>query len=130
MKLKELLENEDQGVRFDTIEEYHNFIDKQTRDPDRYHFEEVPAPDGEIYDVIIEVSDFRHTPGSGNMHTAETPEDFYGDTELDWNMVMYGSGDFDTDTNFWFKRGEFPLNKKYEDMIDNHILEDQMYNRE
>ena len=130
MKLQELFENQEQVVRFDTIDEYHNFIDMQSRDDNRYHFEEVPAPDGEIYDVIVEVTDFRHTPGSGNMYGSETPEDFYGDTELDWRMVLFGTGNFDTDRDFWFKRGEFPLNKKYEDMIENHILEDQMYHRE
>ena len=127
MKVQELLEMDDNSIRFDTIDEYYTFIDSKTRDQDMYHFEEVPGTDGNTYDLIVKVFSFTSTAGSGNMASAETPEDLYGDTEIDWNIVAYGSGNFDTDTDFWIKEGRIEISPEYKKHIEDKLIEDQSY---
>lgn len=130
MKVQELLENEERVMRFNTIEEYQQFIDDTASDSDKYHFEEIEADggQGELYDIIVEVGSFQHTPGRTNdPHQAETPEDLTGDTEVEWNVMGYGSGNFDEDKDFWFKWGQFPLSQQTEEMMDDRIVDDQLY---
>ena len=127
MKLQELIEGNDNTIHFDTIDEYQRFLEQKGADQNMYHFEDVPGTDGNEYDVLVRVFDFNQTQGSGNMASAETPEDLYGSQEVDWNIVAYGTGDYDTDTNFWIKEGRLDISPEYQTYIENKLIEDLTY---
>jgi len=124
MKLKELIEDlqmpqQQSEVVFQTndYDEYQQFINNESSDNSRYHFEEVsPQESGDLFDIIVEVFNYSSSPET-RMDPAAT--------DIDWDVVYYGTGDFDNDTGFYFKKGSIPLPEDTEQKIEQSIIEDQ-----
>ena len=115
MKVQELLEMADnQGIQFGSIDEYHNFLESKSRDDSMYHFGDITGNDGNEYDILVKVYSF----------------DDHGDgkVSVDWQIVAYGAGNYDTDTDFWVKEGRPDIDQKYDSYIEDKIIEDQSYN--
>jgi len=118
MKLKELFEQQSEIVfKTDNMDEYNAFLNKQASDPDQYHFEEIsPKGSDELFDIIVKVNDYSYA-----QQTRMDPSSY----DIDWNVELYGTGDWNTETGFYFKKGEFPLSAETEENIEQHIMENQ-----
>ncbi len=118
MKLQELLERQGQTqVVFQTndINEYQAFINKQSVGSNQYHFEEVsPMGSDALFDIIVEVTDSSYFP-----QTRVDPEE----NNIEWRMTLYGTGDFDNENGFYFKKGSFPLASEDDERIEESLIE-------
>lgn len=123
MKIQELFEDEQQTRQFRTYDEYVQFLESNANDTDTFHFEQMTAADGNQYDILAKVFDFTSTPGGSDPQRAETPEEVYGSTEIDWSVVAYGTGDYDTDTNFWVKQGDLDLDKRTHEWVEDQLTQ-------
>ncbi len=120
MKLQELLErqhSQQSQVVFQTndINEYQAFIDKQSAGSDQYHFGEIsPMGSDAIFDIIVEVTDSSYFP-----QTRVDPEE----NSIEWDVTLYGTGDFDNETSFYFRKGSFPLTSEDAQQIEESLIE-------
>lgn len=113
MKIHELLENQEQSISFATYEEYKGFFETKSRDDSIYHFEDISGNDGNEYDILVKVYNF-DDHGEGRV-------------SVDWDIIAFGTGNYDTDTDFWVKEGRPDIDPKYDNYIENKIIEDQNY---
>ncbi len=113
MKVKDLLEMNNNEIHFNTYEEYKNFFESKSRDDRIYHFEDISGTDGTEYDILVKVYSF----------------DDHGDgrVSVDWQIIAHGAGNYDTDTDFWVKEGRPNIDPKYDSYIENKLIEDQSY---
>ena len=123
MKIQELLEAQQQTRQFNNYDEYVKFMESNANDSTAFYFEQIPAEDGEEYEIVAEVHSFHSTPGGRSPAYAETPDEVTGDTEIDWTVQMYGTGDYNTDTNFWVKMGEVALTQKAEEWVEDQLVQ-------
>ena len=119
MKNKKLLKHE-QGkvvIRTDKIDEYLQAIQKLSNRTERYHYKEM-TPDGseELYDIIVEVFDYSY-----QKQTRQDPEA----VDIDWDVVYYGTGNFDEDNGFYIVEGRLDLSRKDYMDIEQRLIEDQ-----
>ena len=114
MKVQELLEMDNNEIHFNSYEEYKNFFTTKAQDDSIYHFEEISGTDGDEYDILVKVYSF-DDHGEGRV-------------SVDWQIIGYGTGDYDTDTNFWVKEGRPNIDPKYDKYIEDKLIEDQSYN--
>jgi len=117
--IQALLEMSQQNIvlRTNDIDEYNAFIDKASRPDNDYHYEEVPDKNGTgLYDIIVEVFDYARSP-----QTRHDPES----VDIDWDVVYYGSGDFDNERDFYIVKGSIELPDNVEQDIEQRLMEDQ-----
>ena len=113
MKIHELLENQEQALSFATYEAYKGFLKIKAQDDSIYHFEDISGNDGNEYDILVKVYSF-DDHGEGGV-------------SVDWDIIAFGTGNYDTDTDFWVKEGRPDIDPKYDSYIENKIIEDQSY---
>jgi len=113
MKIQELFEANDNAIHFDSYDEFKNFFVMKAKDDNIYHFEDVSGQDGDEYDILVKLYSF----------------DDHGDARVsvDWNIVAFGSGDYDNDINFWVREGRPEIDPKYDRYIEDKIIDDQSY---
>jgi len=120
MKVQELLENQGQGkvvLRTDNIDEYQQAIDKLASQNERTHYEEI-SPEGseELFDIIVEVFDYSY-----QQETRQDPEAI----DIDWDVVYYGTGNFDEETSFYIVEGSINLPTDVYKNIEQRLIDDQ-----
>lgn len=111
MKVQELMEYDNNEIHFNSYEEYKNFFETKSRDDSMYHFEDISAVDGNEYDILVKVYSY-DDHGEGRV-------------SVDWQIVGHGSGNYDSDTDFWVKEGRPDIDPKYDSYIESQIIEDQ-----
>lgn len=107
------MEMDNNEIHFNSYEEYKNFFETKSRDDTMYHFEEIAGQDGGEYDILVKVYNF--------------DDHDEGRVGVDWNIIAFGTGNYDTDTDFWVKEGRPDIDPEYDSYIENKIIEDQSY---
>jgi len=119
MKIKELMENQEQVKRFNNFEEFETFIDSQQNPPHRYAFWEAEGTDAH-YSGIVEITNFVNR--KGNPSSWDSPDDYHGVQEVEWEIIMHGPGE-DSD-EFWVKEGPIELTPRGIDKIDDGLFDE------
>ena len=118
MKLQELMENQGQVKRFNSFEEFEQFIDSQENPPKYYAFWEAEGQDAH-YSGIIEITNFVNRPGDRS--TWDSDYDYEGTQEVEWQVVMYGPGE---DSNeHWVKEGSVELTRNGWDSVNEGLFD-------